>query len=67
MCLFSVTMDNHIRIFLLQVLIKFLASTVNPSDINTIQGMYAIKPSLPCLLGNEGVAQVVEIHSDDTE
>ncbi|CAL4131836.1 unnamed protein product, partial [Meganyctiphanes norvegica] len=44
-----------------QILIKLLAATVNPADINTIQGMYAIKPQLPCIGGNEGVAQIVQV------
>ncbi|ODM94007.1 Trans-2-enoyl-CoA reductase, mitochondrial [Orchesella cincta] len=40
-----------------------LASPVNPADINTIQGTYAIKPKqLPAVPGNEGVGVVV--HSD---
>jgi len=33
-------------------------SPINPSDINTIQGVYAVKPSLPFTLGNEGVGEV---------
>jgi len=41
------------------VLVKFLASPVNPADINTIQGSYPIKPTLPGVGGGEGVAQVL--------
>lgn len=44
-----------------QVLLKFLASPVNPADINTIQGTYGIKPPLPAFAGNEGVAEVLEV------
>lgn len=44
-----------------EVLIQFLAAPINPADINTIQGVYAIKPKLPAIGGNEGVAQVMEI------
>uniref|UniRef100_A0A2P2HWQ7 Enoyl-[acyl-carrier-protein] reductase, mitochondrial n=1 Tax=Hirondellea gigas TaxID=1518452 RepID=A0A2P2HWQ7_9CRUS len=47
-----------------EVLIKMIATTINPSDINTIQGMYAVKPDLPCILGNEGVAEVIEVSSE---
>ncbi|KAL3059801.1 hypothetical protein OYC64_014407 [Pagothenia borchgrevinki] len=38
-----------------------LAAPINPSDINMIQGTYAILPDLPAVGGNEGVAQVVEV------
>jgi trans-2-enoyl-CoA reductase len=38
-----------------------LASPVNPSDINTIQGTYPVKPArLPAVPGNEGVGVVVK-------
>ncbi|KAK5861917.1 hypothetical protein PBY51_017355 [Eleginops maclovinus] len=43
------------------VLVKMLAAPINPSDINMIQGTYAILPDLPAVGGNEGVAQVVEV------
>lgn len=43
------------------VLVKILAAPINPSDINMIQGTYAILPDLPAIGGNEGVAQVVEV------
>ncbi|XP_015784449.1 enoyl-[acyl-carrier-protein] reductase, mitochondrial [Tetranychus urticae] len=49
-----------------QVLIQYIASTINPSDINTIQGTYAIKPSLPAVGGNEGVAKVLKTGSQVT-
>ncbi|KAM6910523.1 enoyl-[acyl-carrier-protein] reductase, mitochondrial [Xenentodon cancila] len=45
------------------VLVKFLAAPINPSDINMIQGTYAILPDLPAVGGNEGVAQVLEVGS----
>ncbi|XP_037532772.1 enoyl-[acyl-carrier-protein] reductase, mitochondrial [Nematolebias whitei] len=45
------------------VLVKLLAAPINPSDINMIQGTYAILPNLPAVGGNEGVAQVVEVGS----
>ncbi|ORY56504.1 NAD(P)-binding protein [Neocallimastix californiae] len=45
-----------------EVLIKFLASPINPSDINQIEGVYPIKPRFKkygAVGGNEGVAEVV--------
>ncbi|KAF2362799.1 Alcohol dehydrogenase C-terminal [Trinorchestia longiramus] len=47
-----------------EVLVRMLAAPINPSDINTIQGMYAVKPDLPCILGNEGLAEVLEVGSN---
>ncbi|KAA0195041.1 hypothetical protein HAZT_HAZT005076 [Hyalella azteca] len=46
-----------------EILVRVLASPINPSDINTIQGMYAVKPDLPCILGNEAVAEVIQVES----
>lgn len=43
------------------VLVKMLAAPINPSDINMIQGTYAVLPDLPAVGGNEGVAQVLEV------
>ncbi|XP_037281953.1 enoyl-[acyl-carrier-protein] reductase, mitochondrial [Rhipicephalus microplus] len=43
-----------------EILVKILAAPINPSDINTIQGTYGIKPSLPAKAGLEGVGEVVE-------
>ncbi|KAM9310516.1 enoyl-[acyl-carrier-protein] reductase, mitochondrial [Pholidichthys leucotaenia] len=48
------------------VLVKMLAAPVNPSDINMIQGTYAILPHLPAVGGNEGVAQITEVGSQVT-
>ncbi|XP_011616498.1 enoyl-[acyl-carrier-protein] reductase, mitochondrial [Takifugu rubripes] len=45
------------------VLVKILAAPINPSDINMIQGTYAILPDLPAVGGNEGVGQIMEIGS----
>ncbi|XP_053310594.1 enoyl-[acyl-carrier-protein] reductase, mitochondrial isoform X2 [Spea bombifrons] len=38
-----------------------LASPINPSDINMVQGTYALLPELPAVGGNEGVGVVTEI------
>lgn len=42
-----------------EVLVKILAAPVNPADINTIQGKYAIKPPLPAIPGNECIGEVI--------
>ncbi|KAF0312014.1 Enoyl-[acyl-carrier-protein] reductase, mitochondrial [Amphibalanus amphitrite] len=43
-----------------EVLVKMLAAPLNPADINTVQGKYAVKPdSFPAVLGNEGVGEVL--------
>lgn len=45
-----------------QVVVKYIASPINPADINTIQGVYPLKPaSFPAIGGNEGVAEVLRI------
>lgn len=44
-----------------QVLMKMLAAPVNPADINTIQGVYAVQPTLPSIPGNEGVGEVLAV------
>ncbi|KAK1123355.1 enoyl-[acyl-carrier-protein] reductase, mitochondrial isoform X1 [Acipenser oxyrinchus oxyrinchus] len=46
--------------------VKMLAAPVNPSDINMVQGTYAILPELPAVGGNEGVGQVLEVGSQVT-
>lgn len=48
------------------VLVKILAAPVNPSDINMVQGTYAILPDLPAVGGNEGVGVVMEVGSKVT-
>ncbi|VDD76123.1 unnamed protein product [Mesocestoides corti] len=42
------------------VLVNYRASPINPSDINTIQGTYPLKPKLPGVPGNEGAGYVLE-------
>lgn len=46
-----------------EVLVQFKASPINPADINTIQGVYGIKPKLPAIPGNEGCAEVIKLGS----
>ena len=52
------------------VLLRFLASPINPSDINQVQGVYAVKPVWredvdgTAVGGNEGVAEIVKVGED---
>ena len=39
---------------------------MNPADMNTIQGTYAVKPKLPAVPGNEGVGIVLEVGCEVT-
>lgn len=50
-----------------EVMVRMLASPVNPADINTIQGVYAVKPKLPSVPGNEGVGEIVDVGNGVTE
>eukprot|EP00887_Chlorella_sp_A99_P001202 scaffold14.g1202.t1 len=43
------------------VLVNILAAPINPSDINTIEGKYPLKPALPGIPGHEGVGTVVAV------
>ena len=43
------------------VRVSWLAAPINPADINQIQGVYPVKPPLPAIGGNEGVARVEEV------
>ncbi|XP_041484809.1 enoyl-[acyl-carrier-protein] reductase, mitochondrial-like [Lytechinus variegatus] len=46
------------------VLIKMIASPINPADINSIQGIYPIKPDFPAVAGFEGVGEIQEVGSN---
>lgn len=50
-----------------EVLIRMLASPINPSDINMIQGVYRLLPKLPAVGGNEGVGEVMQVGKAVTE
>ncbi|PRW50861.1 putative trans-2-enoyl- mitochondrial [Chlorella sorokiniana] len=41
-----------------EVLVNVLAAPINPSDINTIEGKYPLRPELPGVPGHEGVGVV---------
>ena len=48
-----------------EVLVRMLASPVNPADLNTIEGTYGVKPELPAVPGVEGCGVVEESASPD--
>jgi len=50
-----------------EVLIRMLASPINPADINMIQGIYRLLPKLPAVGGNEGVGEVMQVGKAVTE
>lgn len=47
-----------------QVLLKFIAAPINPSDYNAIEGKYPVRPPLPAVGGNEGSARILEVGPD---
>jgi trans-2-enoyl-CoA reductase len=44
-----------------EIAIEMLAAPINPSDINQIEGRYAILPPLSAVGGNEGVGRIVNV------
>ena len=44
-----------------QVLIGVEFSPINPSDLLLAKGMYALRPALPTVIGNEGVGRVLKV------
>ncbi|GMR47677.1 hypothetical protein PMAYCL1PPCAC_17872 [Pristionchus mayeri] len=51
--------SNNVVFF--KILVRWLASPINPLDINKIQGAYMLKPSLPAIGGSEGIGRVVKV------
>ncbi|MCP9265168.1 Alcohol dehydrogenase GroES and Alcohol dehydrogenase domain containing protein [Dirofilaria immitis] len=49
-----------------EVRIRWMGAPINPSDINQLQGLYPIKPSLPAVGGNEGFGEVEEVGNQVT-
>uniref|UniRef100_A0A7I4Y8A2 Enoyl-[acyl-carrier-protein] reductase, mitochondrial n=1 Tax=Haemonchus contortus TaxID=6289 RepID=A0A7I4Y8A2_HAECO len=41
--------------------VKWLAAPINPADLNTLQGVYPIKPPLPAVGGNEGCGRIEKV------
>src|SRR4029077_9646612 len=44
-----------------QVLIGVEFSPINPNDLMLAQGIYAYRPPLPTVIGNEGVGRVLAV------
>src|SRR6202045_3482069 len=44
-----------------QVLISVEFSPINPNDLRVAQGIYAFRPPLPAVVGNEGVGRVLAV------
>ena len=47
----------------IEVVIKLLASPINPSDIGSILGKYGTLKELPATAGLEGIGEIVELGS----
>ena len=47
-----------------EVVVEILAFPINPADLLTISGGYAVRPRLPATLGAEGVGRVVAVGSE---
>uniref|UniRef100_A0A914EKC1 Enoyl-[acyl-carrier-protein] reductase, mitochondrial n=1 Tax=Acrobeloides nanus TaxID=290746 RepID=A0A914EKC1_9BILA len=47
-----------------QVLVKWLASPINPLDINKIEGHYPVPPDFPIIGGSEVIGEVERVGSD---
>lgn len=47
-----------------QIVVEMQGAPINPADINTVQGVYPIKPALPSVPGNEGVGKVLSVGDD---
>src|SRR5438874_9922488 len=44
-----------------EVVVRMVAAPLNPADLNSIEGKYPIKPSLPATPGMEGSGVVIEV------
>lgn len=49
-----------------ELLVEMLAATVNPADLNVIEGKYGELPELPAAIGNEGVGRVAALGEGTT-
>ncbi len=48
-----------------EVRVKMIAAPINPADINLIQGVYGIRPSLPATAGIEGFGEIIESRASE--
>src|SRR3954471_7174021 len=46
-----------------EVVVKMSAAPINPADLNSIEGKYPIRPTLPATPGMEGSGEIVEVGS----
>lgn len=44
-----------------EVQVKMLAAPINPADLNILEGKYGILPTLPAVVGNEGVGEITAL------
>src|SRR5918992_6055286 len=44
-----------------EVVVRMSAAPINPADLNSIEGKYPIRPSLPATPGMEGAGLVVQL------
>src|SRR5438094_8454039 len=44
-----------------EVIVKMRAATINPADLNQIEGKYPVRPELPATPGFEGAGVVVDL------
>ncbi|MFZ1218330.1 MAG: alcohol dehydrogenase catalytic domain-containing protein, partial [Chthoniobacterales bacterium] len=47
-----------------EVVVKMSAAPINPADLNSIEGKYPIRPTLPATPGIEGSGEVIEAGSE---
>jgi len=47
-----------------EVIVRMLAAPINPADLNSIEGKYPIRPTLPATPGMEGAGVVAELGSE---
>lgn len=47
-----------------EVIVRMVASPLNPADLNSIEGKYPIRPTLPATPGMEGSGVIAELGSD---
>ena len=50
-----------------EVVVEILAFPINPADLLTITGGYAVRPRLPATLGAEGVGRIASVGSKVTD
>lgn len=48
-----------------EVRVNMIAAPINPADINLIQGVYGIRPSLPATAGIEGFGEIIESRASE--